>query len=201
MEAVGATASIVGIVSFGLSLAKTLQAFIDSVIEAEETITLIVADVNATASTLKRLQDFIDQDKTTSQEQHRATVFNNTGIGEISALALQCHKVYVQIIVLIEKASTQIGEDRSFVRDLRHGRRIDTEKGLPALIRLGYRTAFPTLRSIISATRFIKRKRKGDKKEGRKEAKFNYLYSLNILLLRYIYIAYIIYILNYFTYI
>lgn len=108
-----AAASVVGIVSFGLSLAKTLQAFIDSVIEAEETITLIVADVNATASTLKRLQDFIDEDKTTSQEEHRATVFNATGIQEIGACALQCQKIYFQIIFLIEKASMQAGEDGS----------------------------------------------------------------------------------------
>ncbi|KAK7699787.1 hypothetical protein SLS64_011399 [Diaporthe eres] len=111
MEAIGATASIVGIVSFGLGLAKSLQAFIDSVIEAEETITLIVAEVNATASTLKRLQDFIDQDKTTSEEEHRATVFNGTGIREIAVCALQCQKIYVQIIILIEGASMQAGED------------------------------------------------------------------------------------------
>lgn len=108
-----AAASVVGIVSFGLGLAKTLQAFIDSVIEAEETITLIVAEVNATASTLERLQDFIDQDKTGSQEQHRPTVFNNTAAKEIGACAAQCQKIYVQIIILIEKASMQNGEDGS----------------------------------------------------------------------------------------
>lgn len=113
MEAAGATASIVGIVSFGLGLAKSLQAFIDSVIEAEETIILIVADVNSTTSTLKDLQDFIDYDKAASKEQNRTTVFNATSIKEISACALQCQKIYVQIIILIEKASIQVGEDGS----------------------------------------------------------------------------------------
>ncbi|KAL1852467.1 hypothetical protein Daus18300_012148 [Diaporthe australafricana] len=111
MEAVGATASIVGIVSFGLGLAKSLQAFIDTIIEAEETITLIVADVNATASTLERLNDFIGKDKTSGQEQHRVTVFNDKGIKEIEACALQYQKVYVQIIILIEKAIKQAVED------------------------------------------------------------------------------------------
>lgn len=111
MEAAGATASIVGIVSFGLGLAKGLQAFVDSVIEAEETIILTVADVNSTASTLKDLQDFIDQDKAASKEQHRATVFNTTSIKEISDCALQCQRIYVQIITLIEKASMQVDED------------------------------------------------------------------------------------------
>lgn len=108
-----AAASVVGIVSFGLGLAKSLQAFIESVIESEETMTLIVADVNATASTLKRLQDFIDQDKAASEEEHRATVFNSTGIREIGACALQCQKIYVQIIILIERASMQASEDES----------------------------------------------------------------------------------------
>lgn len=108
-----AAASVVGIVSFGLGLAKSLQAFIDSVIEAEETITLIVAEVNTTASTLKRLQDVIDQDKAASEEEHRATVFNSIGIKEVDVCALQCQKIYVQIIVLIEKASMQNGEDGS----------------------------------------------------------------------------------------
>lgn len=113
MEPIGATASILGIVSFGLGLAKSLQAFIDSVIEAEETIILIVAEVNSTASTLKDLQDFIDQDKAASKEEHRATVFSTTGIEEVNACALQCQRIYVQIIILIEKASMQVGEDGS----------------------------------------------------------------------------------------
>lgn len=108
-----AAASVIGVVSFGLGLAKSLQAFIDSVIEADETITLIVAEVNATASTLKRLQDFIDQDKAASEQEHRATVFNSTGIREIGVCALQCQKIYVQIIILIERASMQAGEDES----------------------------------------------------------------------------------------
>lgn len=108
-----AAASVVGIVSFGLGLAKSLQAFIDSVIEAEETITLIVAEVNTTASTLKRLQDVIDQDKAASEEEHRATVFNSIGVKEVDACALQCQKIHVQIIVLIEKASMPNGEDGS----------------------------------------------------------------------------------------
>lgn len=113
MEAVGATASIVGIISFGLGLAKSLQTFIDSVIEAEETMVLIVADVKSTASTLKDLEDFIDHDEAASKERNRATVFNATSIKEISACALQCQKIYVQIIVLIEKARMQVDEDGS----------------------------------------------------------------------------------------
>lgn len=106
-----AAASVVGIVSFGLGLAKSLQTFIETVIEAEETIVLIVAEVHATASTLQRLQDFIEQDKAASEEQHRTTVFNDTGLKEIGACASQCQKIYVQIIILIEKASMQNGED------------------------------------------------------------------------------------------
>lgn len=48
MEAAWATACIVG------------TGFIDSVIEDDETITLIAAEANATASTLKRLQGVIN---------------------------------------------------------------------------------------------------------------------------------------------
>lgn len=110
MEAVGATASIVGIVSFGLGLAKCLQAFIDTVIEAEETITLITAEVNATALTLKRLQDFIDQDRAAAREENGGSVLNEAGIKEIGVCAAHCQRIYVQIIVLIEKASGQPGE-------------------------------------------------------------------------------------------
>lgn len=111
MEAVGAAASIVGIVSFGLGLAKTLQAFTDTIIDAEESIILITAEISATASTLKRLQDFIDQDNTALREGTRSSLLTESGVTEIGSFALLCQKIYVQIIVLIEKASGQTDED------------------------------------------------------------------------------------------
>lgn len=104
-------ASISAVASFGQGLAKSLQAFVDSVIEAEETMILVVAEVNATALTLKRLEGFIDQDKAASEEEHRATVFNDKGVEEIDKCARLCQKIYVQIIILIEKARMQNGED------------------------------------------------------------------------------------------
>lgn len=106
-----AAASVVGIVSFGLGLAKSLQAFLDSVIEAKATIAVILVDVNFTASTLEQLQDLIDQDKATSTGQHQTTVIKDAGIKQISSCALECQRIYLQIIVLIEKASMQNGED------------------------------------------------------------------------------------------
>lgn len=109
MEPIGATASILGIAEFGLGLAKNLQTYIESVIEAEETIALVVAEVTSTASTLKDLQQFIDQDRAASKEEHRATVFSTTGIKDVRACALQCQRLYSEIIAVVKKVSMQVG--------------------------------------------------------------------------------------------
>lgn len=106
-----AAASVVGIVSFGLGLAKSLQAFLDSVAEAKETIAVIVVEINLTTSTLEQLQDLIDQDKAASTGQHHAAVIKDAGLKAIDSCALECQRIYVQIIILIEKASMYNGED------------------------------------------------------------------------------------------
>lgn len=122
MEAIGAAASIVGIVSFGLGLAKSLQTFVDTMRDAEETIILVVSDMHSTALTLNDLQEFIDQDKAASEELKRTPIFNATSLTEIHTFASHCERIYNLIIGLIEKANMQVGKD---VRE-------DTEPQAPA---------------------------------------------------------------------
>lgn len=68
MEAAGATAAIVGIVSFGLGLAISLRAFIHRTIEAEDTIKLNIGEIEYSTQTLKDINDLINQDKASNQE-------------------------------------------------------------------------------------------------------------------------------------
>lgn len=101
-EAVGTASSIVGIVSFGLKLATTLQTYVELVREAKEELQYIVFDVNATSAALRQLQAIVDSDEDSDAS---ARVFKEDGVREIEILAAKCDRVYKNIILLIQSAS------------------------------------------------------------------------------------------------
>lgn len=103
MDPLSAASGIIGIVAFGMQLATTLQTYMELTIEANEALHDIVFDINATASTLKQLQDIIDDDKEAAMRDSRRHVFQN--VTNVEVLALKCKKVYVKIIELVLKAS------------------------------------------------------------------------------------------------
>ncbi|KAK4168194.1 hypothetical protein QBC43DRAFT_366687 [Cladorrhinum sp. PSN259] len=106
-DPIGVTASIIGIVSFGLKLGTTLQAWLETASEADDWIRDIIFDVNTTTSVLRQLQEIIDDDKLAAKQQNRPTLLKPEGLERIQLLADQCEKSYKAIIVLVYKASSQ----------------------------------------------------------------------------------------------
>jgi hypothetical protein len=102
LEAAG---SIVGIVAFGMQLATTLQTYIELTADTKEHLHDLVFDVNATASALRQLQDIIDSDKASTQDNNLSPIFKDAGLKEIEGLAIKCERVYKTIIILVQKAS------------------------------------------------------------------------------------------------
>ncbi|KAI0380754.1 hypothetical protein F5Y04DRAFT_91233 [Hypomontagnella monticulosa] len=98
-EAVGAVASIIGIAEFGLKFATTLQTYIETVVDARESWREITFDVSATASALEQLHRF------TKPGENGKAIANESGLEQVTRLALQCRQVYTAIIDLIAKAA------------------------------------------------------------------------------------------------
>jgi hypothetical protein len=111
-EALGVTASIAGIVGFGLQLATTLQTYVESATEAEEQFRDIALDINSTASALKQLQEIVDTDKAAGPEYSKPRIFKDEGIREIEVMAVECHKVYIAIVIFVTKAGTAGGKGK-----------------------------------------------------------------------------------------
>ncbi|KAK8045371.1 hypothetical protein PG993_005395 [Apiospora rasikravindrae] len=103
-DALGAAGSIVGIVAFGLKLATTLQTYVETVADAEQTLQDIAFEVSTTASALKQLQDLIEADALATQE-NRLPVLNANGKREIESLGRKCETVYQAIVHLLVKSN------------------------------------------------------------------------------------------------
>ena len=103
MEALGAVGSVVGIISLGIQLAQILQQQIDSVRDADHRVREIVAELDATASSLSAVQDLQLRDRENSGDR----IFNETGSQAISKIIQQCDVVYRNIVVLVSKAGKE----------------------------------------------------------------------------------------------
>lgn len=119
MEAVGATASIVGIIDFGLKLGVTLQTYVEAVKEAEERLGEIAVQVSSTAAALKELHDLINSDtgaNTTTSGSSTTTktgIFNDGGLKSVQNLAIQCKKIYTTIVILVKGAESTADQNRN----------------------------------------------------------------------------------------
>jgi len=105
-EPLSLTASVVGVVSFGMRLATALQTYTELASEANEALHDIVFDINATASALKQLSELIEADKLAASKQGRLPIFKDAGETEIRNIATQLEKVYKAIVVLVKKATS-----------------------------------------------------------------------------------------------
>ncbi|ROT37797.1 hypothetical protein SODALDRAFT_324298 [Sodiomyces alkalinus F11] len=107
---------IVGVVSFGLQLATTLQTYVEVVAGAADRIEALTADVGSTASALKQLQDILDADKAAEEAARAAvTVFKEQGRRDIESLAFRCEKTYRAIIHVIVSATAPPSERRRII--------------------------------------------------------------------------------------
>src|SRR3569833_734785 len=103
-DPLGAAPSIVGIVEFGLQLAAALHILVELAWEARGSLIDTVFDVNATALTLRQLQDVISADREGAKKNDSPGVFKDAGRVEINSLAVKCEQVYKIIILLVRKA-------------------------------------------------------------------------------------------------
>ncbi|KAI2615930.1 hypothetical protein GGR54DRAFT_255650 [Hypoxylon sp. NC1633] len=99
MAGLEVAASIIGIASFGLQFATTLQTYIELVSDAQQSIRDIAFDVSTTAAALKQLYDLIETD------HNGKAIVNDRGLQEVIRLASQCEQVYTDIINFLAKAA------------------------------------------------------------------------------------------------
>lgn len=119
MEALGAAGSILGIVGFGLQIATTLQTYVEGTREADDRIRDIANDINATASTLQRLQAAISHDEKLPSGSDGGRIFNVEGLKSVNKIAAQCDAVFKRIVQLLNKA----GNARTFGGELANSER------------------------------------------------------------------------------
>ena len=112
---VGIVGSITGIVAFGLKSATKIQAYIDTVNDADKSLQNLVVDVKSTASTLEQLGALIEQDSgvrvtpgaasdnNNKEDANTIRVANDEGVQHAIRLASQCKRGYTAILSLIAK--------------------------------------------------------------------------------------------------
>lgn len=105
MDPLSATASIVGIVGFGIQVAKILQKEIDAIQTATERVQQIVIEIRATATGLTNLQDFLLRDH---EACYDGRIFNDEGRNEVTHIAQRCNTVFRNVTVLVAKAGNAI---------------------------------------------------------------------------------------------
>jgi hypothetical protein len=103
-ETQGAASSIVSIVGLGLTLATTLQTYVEFQRYPEDRLRDISCDVSSTAAILRQLQDIIDADKNIRSFPPSLKVLKDEGRDEIEIRAVQCEKIFKTIIALMTKA-------------------------------------------------------------------------------------------------
>ena len=103
-DPLGVAGSIVGIVAMGLKLGTTLQAYVETAVDSEDSIRDIAFEISATASALQQLLDLIKPSEPEAQGG-RPPILNEAGLREILSVAKKCRGVYEKIFELIVKAT------------------------------------------------------------------------------------------------
>lgn len=111
MEAVGSASAIVGIVGFGLSIATTLQTYIESTKEADERLRDTAHDVAATASALQQLHTLIELDEKTEGTK----IFSKDGLKGVNDTAAQCNVVFKRIVLHLNNAGYSDTEPQKYL--------------------------------------------------------------------------------------
>ncbi|KAI1491414.1 hypothetical protein F5X96DRAFT_476808 [Biscogniauxia mediterranea] len=96
MEAVGAVATIVGIATFGLELAKKLKTYVSIVVDANDILRDLRIEVKATAKIIEQLNNFVKEDNADSART-RTRVLSEEGQNDILQLTSRCSAVYKKL--------------------------------------------------------------------------------------------------------
>ena len=95
MEALGAAASIVGIVSLGIQIGQILQKQIDDVQYADLRLLQIASEIWATARSLQNLQALLLEDEENQSER----IFSHQSYQDIIAILNRCNVVFFEILL------------------------------------------------------------------------------------------------------
>ena len=99
MEALGAAASVVGIVSLGIQLAQILQKQIDGIRDADKRLTQIVFEIKATSACLSSLRSLLLAEE--EERNYEDRILNERASQDINGLVERCHVVLRDIISLV----------------------------------------------------------------------------------------------------
>ena len=104
MEALGAAAGIVGIISLGVQIAQILQKQIDDVQDADNRLLQIVNEIGATNTSLQNLHELLHRDDNNPTEH----LFSQQGRNDIMIILRRCNAVFRNITVLLAKAGKSV---------------------------------------------------------------------------------------------
>lgn len=111
LSALGAVSGAMGIASFGLRLATTLQTYIASTVDSPQRLKNCVSDIGSTASALQQLQDLLtadgvqDADGGSGDAANNQQLFSVEGKREVERLGDRCKEVYERIVEMLSTAS------------------------------------------------------------------------------------------------
>lgn len=97
-------AGVVGIIGFGVQIARILQKEINEITTATERVEQIVIEIRATATGLTNLKEFLLEDANASENQ----IFNGEGLLEVTHIVRHCNTVFRNITVLVAKAGSGV---------------------------------------------------------------------------------------------
>ena len=129
MEALGAAASVVGIISLGIQLAQILQKQIEGVRDADKRLTQIVFEIKATTACLSRLRNLLQVEE--EKRDYEDRILNERASQDISGLVERCHVVLRDIISLVaDSGQAALAAADEWQRDLQkpiRGRKASAE--------------------------------------------------------------------------
>ncbi|KAK5717169.1 hypothetical protein LTR15_009058 [Elasticomyces elasticus] len=110
MAEVGAVASIIGIITFGFSLATQITTYIGDFEDASEDITNLAGEVNSTFRHIEQLQALVDSHATTK-------AFSDSGILEAEACEVKARQLADRLWKLIKKSNATFPPDGKLSAD------------------------------------------------------------------------------------
>lgn len=108
-DSVAASTKIVDIVGQGLTLATTLQTYVESQRYPTARLRELTYEINSTTGALRQLQQIIQADKRlgdTTSLSSKPRVLKDEGRQEIESRAAQCEILFNTIVTVVTKAST-----------------------------------------------------------------------------------------------
>ncbi|KAK5679344.1 hypothetical protein LTS10_008159 [Elasticomyces elasticus] len=110
MAEVGAVASIIGIITFGFSLATQITTYIGDFEDASEDITNLAGEVNSTFRHIEQLQALVDSHATTK-------AFSDSGLLEAEACKVKARQLADRLWKLVKKSNATFPPDGKLSAD------------------------------------------------------------------------------------